>query len=191
MQQASLDLQNNNIVQTLPFSDQILCTHDQISNSQHDTHKFLQKLPRVKSRPCFHVPIRDKMYARRNYFLRLFWPLKGATFVRVISASSTHDGNPMQSKWNLCAWLRVFTLHASNIKEFCVRICARASCVDEALTASFKHSAKLLGVSHNLTNRVEIEATEAMIFLCSQIPRVSDGQSQANAFHTPHLHVRV
>ena len=39
--------------------------------------------------------------------------------------------NAMQSKWNLCAWMGVFTLHTSNIKRFAFEF-AHAFCVDEA-----------------------------------------------------------
>ena len=41
--------------------------------------------------------------------------------------------NATQSKWNLCAWMGVFTLPASNIKGFAFEF-ACASCVDEDLT---------------------------------------------------------
>ncbi len=43
-----------------------------------------------------------------------------------------------QSKWNLCAWIGVFTLHTSNIKGFAFKF-ARASCVDWRLDLQSLH----------------------------------------------------
>ena len=82
--------------------------------------------------------------------------------------------NATQSKWNLCAWMGVPILHASNIKGFAFEF-AHASCVEEAYgpvhtgrvsTFACKFACKPFDVARNAVWTLPL-ATLCSFFVCA------------------------